>query len=256
MSKTSAIKPATTQRQTQAMLDVLRRELRASGYTLRSAADALDIGEATIKRWLNGKGLMLDRLEDLCGLAGIDIVDLVEMARRPAPDLSQHLTLAQERALTEDSFISFLFFLILGGWSPRDLIADMGIPASIVEGRLRRLERLALIDRTPGGKVRARIDRSVAWRRGPMRAHFEQHMKHQFLEMDFASPDAVYFSEVVKLSPVGHARFLEMMEKVRLDLQALSDEDRRDARLPGQWYAILFAARDLDIRALQEVRDE
>lgn len=238
-------------RQMQTLLDILRRDLRAGGHTMRSIAAKLGVGEATVKRWLAGKGLTLDRLDQLCALADVSFADLVEAANQPPGDLAQHLTLAQERALTEDSFLSFLFFLILGGWSPNDVVTDFDVPQAMVEGRLRRLERLALIDRRSGDRVRARIDRSVAWRRGPMRAHFEQHMKRQFFEMDFASPEAMYTSEVVKLSPLGVARLGELIEQVRLDLQSLSDEDRRHARLPGQWYAVLFAARELDTAPLR-----
>jgi hypothetical protein len=209
------------------------------------------VGEATIKRWLAGRGLTLDRFDRLATLAGSSFAELVRLSERPAPGLAQELTLAQEKALSQDEFLSFLFMVILAGHRWEEILADFEVPPRQMEAALLRLERLALIDRLPGGRVRPLVDRAIVWRKTPMRALFEERMKPQFMAMDFAAEDAVYASEVVKLSSQGAAMLAELIEKHRRDVQALAEKDREVAHLPRSWHGMLCAARPLDTTGLR-----
>jgi hypothetical protein len=69
--------------------------------------------------------------------------------------------------------------------------------------------------------------------------------------MDFSAADAVYASQLMKLSAQGAAQLAELIEKHRLDVQALAARDREVARLPRQWYGMLCAARALDLKGLR-----
>jgi hypothetical protein len=98
---------------------------------------------------------------------------LARACERPALHLAQELTLAQERALSQSAFLSFLFMVILGGTAPDEVAEDFGVPPAQMETALSQLERLALIDRLRGGGVRPLVDRTIVWRKTPMRAQFE-----------------------------------------------------------------------------------
>lgn len=243
--------------QSPALLAALRQHLRGAGWTVRKLAQHFAIGEATAKRWLAGKGLTLDRLDALADLAGLTLADLARASEAPPAGLAEELTLAQERALSADIFLAFLFMTILGGNPPGEIARDFHVPQRDMDAALMRLERLALIDRRPGGakgewRVRPLVDRAIVWRKTPMRALFEAHMKPQFLGMDFAAEDAVYASEVVKLSALGAAQLAELIDRHRREVQALAERDRETAHLPRRWYGMLCAARVLDTRQLQQ----
>lgn len=238
------------------LLASLRKMLRAQGWTARRLAAELGVGEATVKRWLIGQGLSLDGLDRLADLAGTDIAELSRMAEAGDDGLAQELTLAQERALSEDAFLSFLFIVILGGYTPVEVAKDFDVTPRQMEAALLRLERLALIDRRPGWRVRPLVDRAIVWRKRPMRAMFEDRMKAQFLEMDFADERAVYASEVLKLSAQGAATLAEMIEQHRRDVQALAARDRDMAHLPRTWHGMLCAARPLDMSGLEQPEGE
>ena len=225
----------------------MREHLRLQGWTARRIASKFGIGEATAKRWLAGKGLTLDKLDALAALCDLTLGELARETERPDPHLAQELTLAQERALTADIFLSFLFMTLLAGYRPEEIAMDFHVPRDEMDRALARLERLALIDRLPGERVRPLIDREIVWRKTPMRELFEQHMKPQFLAMDFAATDAVYGSEVMKLSDQGAAALAEMIEQHRRDVQALAERDHDEAKLPGKWYGMLCAMRPLDV---------
>jgi transcriptional regulator with XRE-family HTH domain len=233
-----------------AMLGALRQHLRREGWTARRLAGQFAIGEATAKRWLAGKGLTLDKLDRLAALCGLTLAELAREAEQPADGLAQELTLAQERALSTDIFLAFLFMTILGGNTPGEIARDFHVPARDMDAALLRLERLALIDRLGGGRVRPRIDRGIVWRKTPMRALFEEHMKDQFMRMDFAAQDAVYASDVMKLSAQGAATLAELIEQHRREVQQLAERDRAATNLPRRWYGMLCAMRELDTSQL------
>ncbi len=234
------------------MLSALRRALRAAGWTNSRLAKKFGASESTIKRWLAGKALNLQLFDELAGLCGLSLADLARETEQPAPGLSHELTLAQEQALSEDPFLSFLFMAILAGERWHDLERDYGVPHNIIGAALARLDKLALIDRLPGDRARALVDRTILWRKAPMRRLFETRMKEQFFRMDFGDPQTLYASEMVKLSAAGEAELAEMVERFRRDVQQLAKNDRHASQLPRQWYGMLLAARPLDMSGIQE----
>lgn len=235
-----------------AMLSVLRRHLRSEGWTAVRLARELGVGEATVKRWLAGRALSIDRLERLARLCGTTIMELAHEAEQARSGLARELTLAQERALSADAFLSLLFMALMAGATPRELSQDFELPPATLDVALARLERLALIDRIRDDKVRPLVDRALVFRKLPMRGLFEKHMKQQFLAMDFAAPDAVYASELLKLSNAGIAQLAEMMERFRRDAHALAERDRENSLLQRQWIAMLCAIRPFRTTGLQD----
>lgn len=238
------------------MLAVLRRHLRKDGWTILRLSHEIGVGEATIKRWLAGKGLTIDRLEALARLCGLVLGDLAREAEDSPGDLAHELTLAQEKALSSNIFLSFLFMTILNGVQPDETAKDFAVPPRAMEAALARLERLALIDRLRSGKVRPLIDRTMVFRKQPLRALFEQHMKHVFFELDYSAPETTYISEVVKLSRTGQAQLAESMEQFRGQIQALADRDARSAPQSREWVGVLAVMRPLDLSPMHAAQDE
>jgi transcriptional regulator with XRE-family HTH domain len=241
-----------SQNESAAMLNVLRRQLRLNGWTARKLAVQFSIGEATAKRWLTGRGLTLERLEALASLCGMTLAALAREAEQPDPGLARQLTLAQERALSTDIFLSFLFMTLLGGATAEEIAEDFDVPCQQMDAALQKLERLALVDRLPGGRVRPLIDRAIVWRKSPMRSLFELYMKPEFMTMNFAAAEAVYASELMKLSAQGASTLAEMIEQHRRDVQAMAERDRTETHLPRTWCIMLCAARELDTSRLQQ----
>ena len=223
------------------LLAALRRRLRAAGLTQTDVAKRLEVGTATVKRWLHGRGLGLRTLSQLCALADTTLTEIAEEAAVRERS-SDKLTLAQEKALTSSPDLSTIFFIIITGWPVSEAEEGFGVPADHIAQHVDRLERLALIDRLPGGRLRARLDPAHVWQREPMRRHFEQHMKHLFFSRNYGDPDTIFGVETVKLSPVGVARVAESIEQFRAELREIAHTDRRTSALPSEWHAILAVA--------------
>lgn len=235
------------------MLSILRVHLRKNDWTILRISSELGVGEATVKRWLAGKGLTIERLERLSRLCGLGLGDLAREAEDSRGDLAHELTLAQERALADNTFLSFLFMTILNGIQPQETSAELNIPAQTMEAALARLERLALINRLKSGRVSPLVDRSMVFRKFPLRSLFEKHMKNLFFELDYGAPDTVYTAEVVKLSHKGTAQLAELLEQFRSEVQALADRDRQVGGSPRHWNAVLFVMRELELSPMRSV---
>ena len=217
-----------------ALLEQLRIALRRERISVAALAKRAGVGEATARRWLHGQGLTLDRLDQLCGIAGIDIRDLIDAAEA---EVATQFTLRQERILAADRALAFLFFSILNGWQKEDFMQEFGLPA----------ERLGLVDVSASGRARARTARAVRWRRGgPRSAAFENNIKQLYLSMDFSRPDARYVSDVVKLTEAGRAQVHALFEDLRRDIHRIAEQDRKAQFEHHQWSAFFMLVRPMD----------
>src|SRR5262245_28999474 len=63
------------------LLEVLKKALRERGLTYSRVAKGLGLSESSVKRTFSQETMGLDRLEEICALAEIEISDLLEMMR-------------------------------------------------------------------------------------------------------------------------------------------------------------------------------
>ncbi|WP_157219717.1 helix-turn-helix domain-containing protein [Flavisphingomonas formosensis] len=232
------------------LLTQLRAELRRAGLTAKAIGDRLGVAEPTVRRWLNGQGLTLDRLDALCALAGTDIRDLAAAA--PSGGATR-FTLAQERILAADRALAFLFFAILNGWQPDAFEREFGVPQPRVAAYLQRLDRLGLIAIGAGGRVRPLTDRAVSWQRGgPLAVAFDRTVKHLFLTLDYGAEDARYVADMVRLGEGGRARVQALFEALRLEIHRIAEQERMTPSEPADWTALFLLVRPLDMAEVGE----
>ena len=63
--------------ETQALVQTLKKTLKANGLTYRRVAEGLGLSEASVKRLFSEESFSLRRLDQVCGLMGLEISDLV-----------------------------------------------------------------------------------------------------------------------------------------------------------------------------------
>jgi len=241
--------PLSQDRQFPLLIENLKLHLKAQGLRQRDIADRLNVGLATVKRWLAGEGLTTRRLEDLCELANIDLFDLVELTSRGHSARRGQFTPSQERALGRDGRLFFIFFSLLNGWPPEDCERELGISHQIMQAQLQALSRLGLIDLLAGGRVRVLTARTVAWRKdGPLAKHFEA--RKSFLDVDKADV-ALSMSDFVRLTDSGVAQIRRLTDELRREIHRIAQIDRQDSSLERTWYGMLFFARPLNMNAVR-----
>jgi transcriptional regulator with XRE-family HTH domain len=241
-----------------AVLLELRRELKRQGIHVGPLAEELGVSEPTIWRWLRGKGLTLDRLDRLCTILGLDLRDLITRSHEGGAD---RFTFAQERLLAADRGLALLFFSILNGAQREVFVGEFGLAPDRVDQHLDRLRRLRLIDIAPNGRLRPLTIRAIKWRRGgPLAVAFDRTVKGFFLSMDFGAADALYVSDMIRLSNAGRARVHALFEALREDIHEIAEQDCAARLEHYDWSALFMLVRPLDIdevtRQLRFRRDQ
>jgi transcriptional regulator with XRE-family HTH domain len=94
------------------LLNTLKRELKAQGITYAEAAARLELSESSIKRLFSESRLSLHRLEQLCGLVGLEISDLV-LRMTEARRRLDRLTEEQEREVAGDPRLLLVAICVL-----------------------------------------------------------------------------------------------------------------------------------------------
>ena len=230
------------------MLAHLREALRQRRLTAKTIAAEFGVAEPTIRRWLHGRGLTLERLDQLCTLAGIDLCDLA--ATLPGSGATE-FTLAQERVLAADRALAFLFFAILNGAGVDDVGRDLELAPARVASRLHLLVRAGLIRLAANGRPHPLTTRCVAWQPdGPLAAAFDHTIKPLFLAKPDRGDDAHYVADMVRLSEAARAQVYALFAALRLDIHRIAEADRA-ARMPKyDWSGVYMLVRNLDMTAV------
>jgi len=223
----------------------LRRELKAREIRVGEVARQIGVAEPTVWRWLRGEGLTLDRLDEICAVAGLDLRDLLARDEDPAPE---RFTLAQERVLAADRGLALVFFAILHGAQRGDLRRAFSLAADRLESHVERLTRLGLVRASAGGRLRPGVRRTVRWRRGgPLAVAFDRTVKPLFLSMDFGAADAHYVSDMVPLGAAGRASVHALFEGLRDDIQLIGEQERVGGLADRDWCGLLMMVRPFDM---------
>ena len=211
---------------------VLKRSLKARGMTYDALAKRVGLSEASIKRVFAEQTFTLERVEQVCAALGLSIAEVVRLAGQQEKDGAQQLTLAQEETLASDASLFATFYLLLNGRSTQAIMAELRLGERELRRLLVKLDAEKLIELQPRLKVRLRTSNVIAWRSGgPVRRLYEQRVKAEFLQSDFAAPEETFSFASAELSEASArilARKTAALARDFADLAAL------DAGLPHE----------------------
>lgn len=231
------------------LLAELKRVLKGRNIRYSDIAAQLKLSETTIKRNLAGRGLSLATLEAICGIAGVRLIDLAEMAARRSNSKARALTAEQEQGLADNLFTAFIFLLLRYDWSPQDIQREFSLGEPELVLHLRRLEKMRLLDLFPGNRVRLLTVRYPEWRfGGSLRRAIDATIAVHFEKMDFHDPRTVWELETVKLSVGSIAQLRTMITTLAHRMRELAAEDRALPLDQTDWYSLLCVARPIDPR--------
>lgn len=175
-------------KQTDAIHTALKRMMRTSGRTYAEAAQVLELSEASVKRLLSRSELSLERLEMLCDWLDVEIADVVALSSESTP-LVTELDSLQEDELLRDPSLLLMTFLTLNRWTEAEILEIYNLKKVELTQKLRRLERLGLIELLPSGRIKLRAARNFAWRKdGPIQRFFAERVLPEFLRTRFDEP--------------------------------------------------------------------
>lgn len=231
------------------LLAELKRVLKDRNIRYRDIATRLGISETTVKRNLAGRAVTLSTLEGICAVADIRLFELAEMAAQRRSTRARALTAGQEQGLADDPFTAFIFLLLRYDWSPIEIQKEFQLDEPEFVLRLRKLERLRLLDLYPGNRVKLLTVRYPEWQfAGPLRRVIDQSIRPHFENMDFHDPRAAWELETVKLSAGSISQLRTMIAGLSQRMRELAADDHSLPPDQLEWFSLLCAARPTDPR--------
>lgn len=127
----------------------------------------------------------LHRVDDICGVLGIEITDLARMVEHEA-DRVTSLTLAQEKDLVSEPRLLLVAVHALNHWTLEEIVAQYAIGKLECVRLLVRLDRLRIIDLLPNNRIRVVVARNFSWLPdGPIQRYFRSQLEADFFGSRF-----------------------------------------------------------------------
>jgi transcriptional regulator with XRE-family HTH domain len=240
--------------QSAALIDVLKRELKARGVRYADLARHLRLSEASVKRLFSGRSFTLGRLDEVCRCAGIDFSDLARALAREETLVSQ-LTHEQEKEIVSDRKLFLVAVCALNHVSLEQIVEKYDISEAECVGLLTRLDRLKFIDLQPGNRVRLLVSRTFSWLPdGPIQRFFNDQAHNEFFRSRFDRTDEFMLVVNGMLSRQSSAAVVERLRKVAREFSALHGEDMRLPLEQRSAMSVLVALRHWELDAFAELK--
>jgi hypothetical protein len=228
---------------TAALVDSLKRELRARNITYAAVARRLDMSEASVKRMFSQKEFTLSRVDAICEVAGIEFTDLARALAAPDAVISQ-LSYEQEKEFVDNQKLMLVALLSLNHYSFAEMIALFELDAAECTRLLARLDGLKFIELMPGNRIRLLVSRAFAWiPDGPIQRFFKANGVGDYFRSSFDGDDELMVLANGALSRPSMSALFARLRKTAAEFSAMRSDD---SALPSSERApitLILAAR-------------
>ena len=239
---------------TAALVEALKRELKARGITYASLAPRLQLSEASVKRMFSRRDFTLRRLDDICRHAQIEFSELARAVARDEALIS-HLTLEQEKEIVSDRKLFLVAVCALNHVTFDEIVEAYDISAAECIRLLTRLDRLKFIELLPGNRIKLLVSRTFAWLPdGPIQRFFNGQAHNEFFRSRFNRPDEFMLVVNGMLSKGSSADIVNRLKRITREFSDLHNDDSRLPLGERSAMTLLVAVRHWQLAAFAELR--
>ena len=237
-----------------ALIDTLKRELRALGVTYAAVAKTLNMSEASVKRMFSRKDFSLKRLDQVLELAGLDLAQLARSLERRERLLSQ-LTPEAEKAIVADKKLMLAALCALGQW-PLEKITRIYVLSEAECIRLFvRLDRLGIVRLLPGNRYRLLLSRTFTLLPdGPIQQFFKSQAQNEYFRTRFDGPGELMLFVTGRLSKSSREAMLTRLRRVANEFSDLHNDDMRRPFEECTGMNMLIAIRPWELSVFNALR--
>jgi hypothetical protein len=211
--------------QSAALVETLKRELRARGITYAMVAKHLAISEASVKRIFSKKEFTLERIDQICELARIEFSDLARLFTAQDAVISQ-LTPEQEAEFVENHKLMLVALCVLNHWSFDDMVGAYDISPPECIRLLARLDRLKFIELLPHNRFRLIVSRAFAWiPDGPIQRLFKANAQSDYFTSRFDREHELLLVTNGAISKPAASALRARMRKLAADFAEMRSDD-------------------------------
>jgi hypothetical protein len=237
-----------------ALVEALKRELRARKITYAAVARHLGISEVSVKRMFSRHEFSLSRIDGICELARLEFSDIARSLSAQSSVISQ-LTHQQEKEFVADHRLMLVALSVLNNWTFEQIVRGYDLSEAECVKLLMRLDRLKFIELLPNNRVRLLVSRAFTWiPGGPIQEFFKSQAQIDFFQVNFDREGELLLLANGALSRRSVAALLARLKQLagefaemRIDDAGLPSGERRPITL-------LLAARPWEPRVLHRFR--
>lgn len=240
--------------QASSLVDALKLMLRGRDLTYADVATGLGLSEASVKRMFSRRDFTLQRLSDVCRIAGIEFAELARAVAEGDSGVSQ-LTIEQEQEIVSDPKLMLVALCAVNNWTLEQIVATYEMSQAECIRCLVRLDRRRIIELQPGNRVRPLISRTFSWRPdGPIQRYFRSRIEAEYLSSKFDRAGELF---VFVSGMLSQASTTELVGQLRRVAREFAELHRGDVALPfAQRFgtSLLVAMRPWEPRAFRQLR--
>jgi transcriptional regulator with XRE-family HTH domain len=239
---------------TAALVEVLKRELKARGITYASLASQLQLSEASVKRMFSRRDFTLKRLDEICRYAQLEFSELARAVVRDET-LITHLTPEQEKEIVSDRKLFLVAVCVLNHVTFDQVVETYDISSAEGVRLLSRLDHLKFIELLPGNRIKLLVSRTFAWLPdGPIQRFFNQQAHNEFFRSRFNRPDEFMLVVNGMLSKSSGADVVNRLKRITREFSDLHNDDSRLPLGERSAMTLLVAVRHWQLAAFAELR--
>ncbi len=239
---------------TAALVDVLKRELKARGITYAHVARKLNLSEASVKRMFSKREFTLKRLDEICQLTNTEFSDLARILHEEETLISQ-LTWEQEKEIVSSRKLFLVAVCALNHVNFEQIVAAYDIEKTECIQLLVRLDRLGFIQLQANNRIKLLVSHNFSWLPdGPIQRFFNQQAHSEYFRSRFARPHEYMVVVNGMLSRTSGAAIVTRLKRVAREFSELHNDDSKLPLTGRSAMSLLVAIRHWELHAFAELR--
>ena len=239
---------------TAALVEALKRELKARGVKYADLARHLKLSEASVKRMFSRHDFTLSRLDEICSCAKIDFSELVRALAREETLISK-LTPEQEKEIVADKKLFLVAVCALNHVTFDQIVETYDLSTAECVRLLTRLDRLKFIELQPNNRIRLLVSRTFSWLSdGPIQRFFNEQAHNEFFRSRFSRADEFMLVVNGMLSIASTTTVIERLKRIAREFSELHNDDVRLPLEQRSAMTVLVALRHWELEAFAALR--
>ncbi|MBQ0929068.1 helix-turn-helix domain-containing protein [Ideonella alba] len=239
---------------TQALIQVMKAELKAAGWTYAALARELGLAESSVKRMFARGDMPLARIDAICEVLKTDFTELSRRVAAAQPERHE-LTLEQERAVVADRKLLLMAVCCQSQWTLEQVVAHYRLSETEGIALLAQLDRLGIIELRPHNRYRLKLAKAFRWRpHGPVMAFFREQVVGDFFGGGFDGEGELLTLVHGQIRPALVASYNDRLQRLAQDF---AQQHLADQKLPPdqkQACTLLIGLRSWLFGAFRELR--
>ena len=240
-------------KESKAIIGTLKELLKAQGITYKYLAKELHMSEASVKRIFSNQTFTLSRIEEICNVLNISILEVCEIAKNGTHNDVYEYSLEQEEFLARKPKFLAYFDLLLNGKTPKSISTKYGLSEKENFKYLKKLDELGLIELHTNNKIKFPHSKNIKWRtEGPLRKLFFKNAKFEFLNSDFSQSDELLKLSILPMSKESYSKLVSELADIYKKYERTSQIEEK-LKTKTQSHGILLASRKWNFSILENI---